>query len=79
MTASRAPPENDSLQKALEDLARTTKDLTVATVKVTERILSKAESAAKDPSQAVQKVTRRIVEQLDAAQKGLERALRDLQ
>ncbi|MGA7922418.1 MAG: hypothetical protein WCA77_00355 [Thermoplasmata archaeon] len=79
MSTSRAPPGDDSIERALEDLARTAKDLTVATAKCTERILAKAGSAAKDPSGAVQKVTRRIVVELDAARQGIERALRDLQ
>ncbi|MGC2035261.1 MAG: hypothetical protein WA761_07460 [Thermoplasmata archaeon] len=78
MSAPRPPPANDSIEKALEDLTRSVKDLAIATTKVTERVFAKAGSAAKDPSDAMRKMARKMATELDAARQQIENAFRDL-
>jgi cell division septum initiation protein DivIVA len=72
-SVSPAPP--DSVDRLVADAARAAKDLASTALKLSHRVLDKAEAAAHDPRGAVRTAVKRVSDELDAARKDLDKAL----
>jgi hypothetical protein len=66
------------LKDAIEATRRAAVELASASVKLTKRVLDKADAAAQHPSASVKKVAQRAAKEIDAAAKEIDRLLREL-
>jgi len=67
-----------SLRDVLGDVRRASRNLAVATARLTKRIASKAEVAAQNPTDSAKKAAHRLAKELEAAANEVEKILRDL-
>jgi hypothetical protein len=68
----------DSLEEALREAQRATKDLAVATARLSKRAATRAGAAAKDPAGTTKRVTARLKKEIDEAVSDLTETLRKL-
>ena len=69
---------DETLKDAIEATRRAAVELASSTVKLTKRVMDKADAAAKDPSGSVRKAAKRAAKEIDVAAREIERVLRDL-
>jgi hypothetical protein len=68
----------DTLKDAIEATRKAAVELASASVRLTKRVLDKADAAAQDPSGSVKKVAQRAAKELDSAAKEIDRLLQKL-
>jgi hypothetical protein len=73
------PPSRDPIDQIVAEATRATRELAVATERLTRKTAHEAKRAVDDPSDAARRAVRRFRKEIEAARRDLDQVLREIE